>query len=260
MLMGKPFYFNIPTNLVRLRMDEISTEHLHSLNFMRCLVQSLNPSFLLLSRETSSETKKLHYHLCMDLSITVRRLRQRVKAFFDSQNHSNCSSVSDKFEVSAKYAAQAKLLKDEGIDYRHYHCYYICKDRDIIDSRIPCSLELLKSGYHQLKDKLPSNIKEYYIKKESKVAKPNYTKVLLNSFRNQPNFEKFPVTDREKYDKKCQILHFVINQMSGFNQDRNEHLGKFMDNHILLKISQTIFNTFYGEAEFQTIMDKWVNF
>lgn len=258
--MTKSFYFNIPTNLVRLRMDEISTEDLHSLTFVQTLVKDLNPSFLILSREISSESKKLHYHLCMDLSITVRRLRQRVKAFFDAHNQSNLSSISDQFLVSAKYAAQATLLKDEGIDYRHYHCYYICKDRDIIESRIPCSLELLKSGYHQLKEKLPSSVKDYYVKKESKVAKPNYTKVLLNAFQKQPNFEKFPASDREKYDKKRQILHFVISQMSGFNQDHNEHLGKCMDNHTVLKLSQTIFNTFYGEAEFSTIMDKWVNF
>ena len=259
--MGKhPFYFCLPTNLVRLRIDEIDLEKKHSLQFVQSLVKDLHPTFFILSREVASETKKLHYHLCMDLQITVRRLRQRVKAFFDAHNHSNCSSTSDQFGVSAKYAAHAELLKDEGIDYRHYHCYYICKDRDIVDSRTPCSLELLKTGYRELKAKLPSTIKDYYVKKESKVSKLNYTKVLLNAFQKQPNFEKFPVTDREKYDKKHQILQFVMDQYSGFNQDHNEHLGKCMDNHTVLKLSQTIFNTFYGKAEISTIMDKWVNF
>ena len=258
--MGKPFYFCLPTNLVRLRMDEIDTESQLSLKFLQSLIKDLSPSFFILSREISSVTKKLHYHICMDLNITVRRLRQRVKAFFDSHNSANMSSISDQFEVSAKYAAQAKMLKDEGIDYRHYHCYYICKDSDIIDYLAPIKLALLKSGYHELKAKLPSSVKDYYVKKESKVAKPNYTKVLLDAFQKQPNFEKIPVTDREKYEKKLQILHFVMNQMSGFNQDHNEHLGKCMDNHTVLKLSQTIFNTFYGTAEISTIMDKWVNF
>lgn len=259
--MASPFYFNLPTNLIRLRIDEISPESKHSLKFVHALLEDLDPSFFILSREIASVSKKLHYHLCMDLSITVRRLRQRVKAFFDSHNSSNFSSVSDVWTQSAKYAAQTDMLREHGIDYRHYHCYYIAKDRDIINTRrLPISLELLKTGYQKLKDKLPSTVKDYYVKKDSKVAKPNYTKVLLNAFQKQPNFEKFPASDREKYDKKRQILHFVINQFSGFNQDHNEHLGKFMDNHTILKLSQTIFNTFYGEAEFSTIMDKWVNF
>ena len=258
--MGNPFYFDLPTNLVRLRMDEIDEENLHSLAFMQSLIKDLEPSFFILSREIAKVTSKLHYHICMDLSITVRRLRQRVKAFFDSHNKSNTSSVSDVWTQSARFAAQTSMLDKQGIDYRHYHCYYICKDRDIIDSRISCSLELLKSGYHKLKAQLPSSVKDYFDKKGDKVKEPNYTRVLLNSFRNCPNFEKFPVTDREKYDKKCQICRFVISQMSGFNQDHNEHLGKCMDNYTVLKLSQTIFNTFYGEAEFPTIMDKWLNY
>lgn len=255
--MGKPFYFVLPENLVRLRVDEIDTEALHALAFLQTLVKDLNPSFLIFSREIASATKKLHYHICMDLHITVRRLRQRVKAFFDSHNSDNRSSISEVWTESAKYAAQTNMLKEHGIDYRHYHCYYICKDRDLIETRVPCSLELLKSGYQKLKDKLPSSIKDYYSKKDSKVKEPNFTKVLINSFRKQPNFEKFPVTDREKYDKKCQICHFVLSQFSGYNQDCNNHLAKFCDDYTILKISQTIFNTFYGSVQINSIMESW---
>jgi len=257
--MGKPFYFVLPENLVRLRMDEMDPDSKHSLKYLQNLVKDLNPSFLIFSREIATKTKKLHYHICMDLHITVRRLRQRVKAFFDSHNTDNLSSISEVWTESAKYAAQTNMLKEQGIDYRHYHCYYICKDRDIIESRVPCKIELLKTGYQKLKDKLPSTIKDYYSKKNEKVKEPNYSKVLLNAFRKQPDFENFPATDREKYDKKRQIAHFVLSQFSGFNQDPNNHLAKFCDDYTILKISQTIYNTFYGSSQIHSIMDKWVN-
>lgn len=238
------YSFNLPTeNLIRFRIDlikSVSTD-----DIQKEILDYFNITSCILSKEVSSNVEKPHVHVVgyLPSSHTMADVRKRIgRVLFKNKSQSvgGHATVANKWDSMTKHKDFINVMTLCNINYAQFHVYYICKDKNIIVNTLNPFLNL--DGYEQILDKLPETVKNIQSKHKHRQKNPNYLKILMQKFKKEHFDQISPLGYQEKMRK---ILLFVIKSFQTQNQSEDEHLAKSVENFVLIKFTQSIYNTYF---------------
>lgn len=252
------YSFSLPTeNLIRFRIDlikSISTD-----DIQREILDYFKITTCIMSQEISTKVEKPHVHVVgyLPSNSTMADVRKRIgRVLFKNPNQSvgSDATVANKWDSITKHKDFSNVMTLCNINYAQFHVYYICKDKNIIRNTLNPFLNL--DGYEHILDKLPETVKNIQSKHKHRMKNPNYLKVLMQKFKKE-QYQRISLLGYQ--DKMRNILKFVIKSFQSHNSSEDEHLSKSCENFILVKFSQSIYNSFFledGSSQFDEIFVK----
>jgi len=188
--------YNFPLNtdkLIRIRFDECiaGSEWNNSMNsrFNVHIIEFYKIKTYILASELGTKTEKPHYHFVGYCNTSAQNIRDRLKSHVFCQSTGTLASVSDNWKTTTKYKHLSDIFIKLNITYAHFHCYYICKDQNILVNTLYPFIRT--EGYVEIKQLLPQTIKNIRSNIKTRDKKPNYLKLLLVKYKSINSIELY---------------------------------------------------------------------